>query len=146
MPKNMPLFLRISATDWLEEAGIEGWTIDQTVKLAGILADKGVDLLDVTSAGLHEKQHIHSGPGYQEPFAKAVKDKVGDKIHVGTVGFITNGKQANSYLEDDNLDMAFIGRMFQKNPGIVWQFAEELGVEVQWAKQIRWGFGGRGKK
>lgn len=146
MPENMPLFLRISATDWLEEAGIEGWTLDQTVKLAEILAGKGVDLLDITSAGLHEKQHIHGGPGYQEPFAKAVKDKVGDKMHVGTVGSITNGKQANSYLEDDNLDMAFIGRMFQKNPGIVWQFAEELGVEVQWAKQIRWGFGGRGNR
>ncbi|KAI4607031.1 hypothetical protein J4E83_009786 [Alternaria metachromatica] len=146
IPKDMPLVLRISATDWLDEAGIEGWTVDQTVKLAEILADRGVDLLDVSSGGLHEKQHIHGGPGYQEPFAKAVKDKVGDKMAVGTVGSITDGKQANGYLENDNLDVAFIGRMFQKNPGFVWQCADDLGVEGRWANQIRWGFGGRGKK
>ncbi|KAL1596918.1 NADH-dependent flavin oxidoreductase [Nothophoma quercina] len=146
IPKDMPLLLRISATDWLEEAGIEGWTVEQTVKLSEQLAEKGVDLLDVSSGGLHEKQHIHGGPGYQEPFAKAVKDKVGDKMLVGTVGSITNGKQANGYLEDDNLDVAFVGRMFQKNPGLVWQFADDLGVEGRWANQIRWGFGGRGKK
>jgi 2,4-dienoyl-CoA reductase-like NADH-dependent reductase (Old Yellow Enzyme family) len=146
IPKDMPLILRISATDWLEEAGIDGWTLDQTVKLSETLAEHGVDLLDVSSGGLHEKQHIHGGPGYQEPFAKAVKDKVGDKMLVGTVGSITNGKQANEYLENDNLDVAFVGRMFQKNPGLVWQFADELGVEGRWANQIRWGFGGRGKK
>lgn len=146
IPKDMPLLLRISATDWLEEAGIEGWTVEQSVKLSEQLAEKGVDLLDVSSGGLHEKQHIHGGPGYQEPFAKAVKDKVGDKMHVGTVGSITEGKQANGYLENDNLDVAFVGRMFQKNPGLVWQFADDLGVEGRWANQIRWGFGGRGKK
>ncbi|KAH6622455.1 hypothetical protein C7974DRAFT_398323 [Boeremia exigua] len=146
IPEDMPLVLRISATDWLEESGIEGWTLDQTVRLAEILASKGVDLLDVSSGGLHEKQHIHSGPGYQEPFAKAVKDKVGDKMLVGTVGSITNGDQANRYLEEDHLDVAFVGRMFQKNPGIVWAFADDLGVEGRWANQIRWGFKGRGKK
>jgi 2,4-dienoyl-CoA reductase-like NADH-dependent reductase (Old Yellow Enzyme family) len=146
IPKDMPLLLRISATDWLEEAGINGWTLEETVKLSEILAEKGVDLLDVSSGGLHEKQHIHGGPGYQEPFAKAVKDKVGDKMLVGTVGSITNGKQANGYLEDDNLDVAFVGRMFQKNPGLVWAFADDLGVEGRWSNQIRWGFGGRGKK
>jgi 2,4-dienoyl-CoA reductase-like NADH-dependent reductase (Old Yellow Enzyme family) len=146
MPEQMPLVLRISATDWLEEAGIEGWTVEQTVQLSEKLADMGVDLLDVSSGGLHQKQHIHGGPGYQEPFAKAVKDKVGDKMLVGTVGSITDGKQANGYLENDNLDVAFVGRMFQKNPGLVWQFAEDLGVEGRWANQIRWGFGGRGKK
>ena len=146
IPDTMPLFLRISATDWLEEAGIEGWTLDETVKLAEILADKGVDLLDVSSGGAHPKQHIHGGPGYQVPFAKAVKDKVGDKLAVSAVGTITEGKQANGYLEKDNLDMVFAGRMFQKNPGLVWSWADDLGVEGRWANQIRWGFGGRGKK
>ncbi|KAF2649776.1 FMN-linked oxidoreductase [Lophiostoma macrostomum CBS 122681] len=146
IPEKMPLFLRISASDWLEEAGIDGWTLDQTVKLAEILAEKGVDLLDVSSAGNHEKQHVHSRPGYQEPFAKAVKDKLGDKLAVSAVGSITEGKQANGYLENDNLDMIFAGRMFQKNPGLVWAWADDLGVEGRWANQIRWGFGGRGKK
>lgn len=146
IPDDMPLFLRISASDWLEEAGIQGWTIQETVKLAEILATKGVDVLDVSSAGLHEKQKIKSGPGYQEPFAKAVKDKVGDKLLVSAVGSITNGEQANGYLEQDNLDIIFAGRMFQKNPGLVWAWADDLGVEGRWANQIRWGFGGRGHK
>lgn len=146
MPDDMPLLLRISATDWLEEAGIEGWTLDDTVKLAEILADRGVDLLDVSSGGLHAKQHIHGGPGYQVPFAKAVKEKVGDRMAVGCVGSITEGKQANGYLEDHNLDLVAVGRQFQKNPGLVWAWADDLGVDCRWANQIRWGFGGRGKK
>lgn len=147
IPKDMPLFLRISATDWLEETDLkdQSWKVEDTVRLSKILAEKGVDFLDVSSGGNHEKQHIHAGPAYQAPFAKAVKEAVGDKLLVGTVGSITNGKQANDLLEE-GLDAAIVGRMFQKNPGLVWQFADELGVEVHWANQIRWGFGGRGKK
>jgi 2,4-dienoyl-CoA reductase-like NADH-dependent reductase (Old Yellow Enzyme family) len=146
IPKDMPLFLRISATDWLEETDVQGWTVPETAQLAVILAEHGVDLLDVSSGGLHEKQQIKGGPGYQAPFAKAVKEKVGDKLLVGTVGTITEGKQANKLLVDDDLDLAIAGRMFQKNPGLVWAWADDLGVVCQWANQIRWGFGGRGKK
>ena len=143
IPSNMPLFLRISATDWLEEENdLESWKVEDTVKLAEILADMGVDLLDVSSGGLHPKQRVKTGPGYQAPFAKAVKERVGDKMAVGTVGTITSGKQAQQLLEE-GLDLAIVGRMFQKNPGLVWTFAEELGVEVNVANQIRWGFGGR---
>lgn len=58
------------------------------------------------------------------------------------MGTITGGKQANQLLEE-GLDVVFVGRMFQKNPGLVWSFAEELGVEINVANQIRWGFGGR---
>ena len=61
---------------------------------------------------------------------------------VATVGSITSGKQAQQLL-DEGLDLIIVGRMFQKNPGLVWTFAEELGVEVNIANQIRWGFGGR---
>lgn len=169
VPTDMPVFLRISATDWLEqEEGMESWTVDDTVRLAEILADKGIDLLDVSSGGNHPKQKIKTGPAYQvgslpialafslkatyisrliifgckAPFAKRVKEKVGDKILVGTVGSITNGKQANQLLEE-GLDVAIVGRMFQKNPGLVWAFADDLGTQIQVANQIRWGFGGR---
>lgn len=85
IPEDMPLFVRISATDWLEEVEEikESWTSEQTVKIAQILAEKGVDLLDVSSGGNHEKQHPHVGPAYQAPFAKAVKKAVGDKMAVG---------------------------------------------------------------
>ncbi|SLM39941.1 fmn-linked oxidoreductase [Lasallia pustulata] len=143
VPEDMPVFLRISATDWLEqEKDMESWKVEDTVRLAEILADRGIDLLDVSSGGNHPLQHPHSGPGYQAPFAKAVKKKVGDKLAVATVGKITSGKQANELLED-GLDLTVVGRMFQKNPGLVWSFAEELGVQINVANQIRWGFGGR---
>jgi 2,4-dienoyl-CoA reductase-like NADH-dependent reductase (Old Yellow Enzyme family) len=138
IPKDMPLFLRISATDWLEEdtPELDSWTLEQTVRLAPLLADRGLDFLDVSSGGLHEKQHIHGGPGYQVPFAQAIKKAVGDRLLVGAVGTITEAKQAESYLEA-GLDAVIIGRNFLKNPGLVWQFAEELGVEAQWANQMR---------
>lgn len=147
IPEDMPLFLRISATDWLEEEeDMDSWKAEDTVRLAEILADKGVDVLDVSTGGLHPKQKIIHGPlgsAYQAPFAYAVKEKVGDKMLVGTVGSIRSGKQANELLEK-GLDIAIVGRYFQKNPGLVWAFAEELDVTISMANQIAWGFGGRG--
>lgn len=121
------------------------WKLEDTVKLADKIADMGVDLIDVSSGGLHPDQKVKAGPGYQAPFAKAVKAKVGNRMAVGTVGTITSGKQANQLLEE-GLDLAIAGRMFQKNPGLVWSWADELGVKINNANQIRWGFGGRGKK
>jgi len=154
MPKDMPLFLRISATDWLDvnpEYKGESWTVADTVKLAPLLASHGVDLIDVSSAGNHPLQKISAGPGYQAPFAKAIKKAVGDTLLVGTVGTITHGKQAEEILTgkgeqsmgEQEVDLIIAGRMFQKNPGLVWSWAEELGVEINVANQIRWGFGGR---
>jgi 2,4-dienoyl-CoA reductase-like NADH-dependent reductase (Old Yellow Enzyme family) len=72
-----------------------------------------------------------------------VKEKVRDKLLVGTVGTITTGKLASELVEEKGLDLVVAGRMFQKNPGLVWAWAEELGVEINLANQIRWGFGGR---
>jgi 2,4-dienoyl-CoA reductase-like NADH-dependent reductase (Old Yellow Enzyme family) len=152
IPKDMPLFVRISATDWLEEAeGFDGqgWTVDDSCKLAQLLAERGVDLLDVSSGGNHPKQVIKTRPGYQAPFAKKIKKAVGDKLLIATVGKITTGKLAQELLEggkgddDEPLDVACAGRMFQKNPGLVWAWAEELGVAIYVANQIGWGFGGR---
>lgn len=130
VPKDMPVFLRISATDWLEEASEikESWTVEDTVKLAPLLAERGVDLLDVSSGGNHPLQHPHVGPAYQAPFAIKVKQAVGDKMAVGSVGSITSGKQANELLEKDGLDIAIVGRPFQKNPGLVSVFDFELAV------------------
>ncbi|KAB2580240.1 NADPH dehydrogenase afvA [Lasiodiplodia theobromae] len=145
IPDDMPLFLRVAATDWLEEVddydgpGETSWTLDQTVRLAELLADRGVDFVDVVSGGLHPRQAIKVGPLYQAEFAKAVKAKVGDKMHVGTAGYITEARQAEQLLQE-GLDAVMVGRGFQKNPGLVWQWAEELGVEVSVAKQMGWGF------
>ena len=153
IPDDMPLFLRLSATDWLDHGEYKGdsWTVADSVKLAPLLAEHGVDLLDVSSGGNHPMQKIQPGPGYQAPAAKAIKKAVGDKMAVGTVGTITSGKQAEAILTGkgeqsqgaEELDLAIIGRMFQKNPGLVWSFAEELQTEINVANQIRWGFGGR---
>lgn len=144
LPQDMPLFVRVSGDDWLQhESDIsESWTIDQTVKLASLLAQKGVDLIDVNSGGVHPNQKITRGPGYQSHFAKTVKAGVGNSAAVSAVGIITNGPFAEQLLQD-GLDTVFIGRWFQKNPGLVWTFAEELGVEIHVAKQISWPFGGR---
>lgn len=123
MPNDMPLFLRISATDWLEEASKtqipESWTLDDTVKLAHRLAEAGVDLLDVSAGGNHPLQHPHVKPAYQAPFAIAVKKAVGDKMKVGSVGNIDSADLANHLLEEDGLDIVTVGRGFLKNPGLV---------------------------
>ncbi|KAL1297813.1 hypothetical protein AAFC00_006342 [Neodothiora populina] len=146
IPETMPLFVRISGTDWLEEVEgfTESWTPADTAKVAVILAEKGVDLLDVSSGGSSPKQHPHVTAAYQAPFALLAKKAVGDKMAVGTVGTIYDGKIANQVLEE-GLDLAAVGRGFQKNPGLVFSFADDLETHVQMPNQIRWGFGGRGK-
>lgn len=112
IPEDMPLLLRISATDWLEsqqDEFPESWTEADTVRLAPLLAERGVDLLDVSSGGNHPKQKIKGGPAYQADFAKAVKKQVGDSLLVSTVGTITDGPLAEKQLQE-GLDVAFIGR------------------------------------
>ncbi|THW10947.1 hypothetical protein D6D25_07534 [Aureobasidium pullulans] len=141
IPSSVPLFVRVSGTDWLEHLKDEpSWDVPQTVELAKILADEGVDVLDVSSGGNDPRHKIESGPGYQAPFALAVKRALGDRLLVATVGSITSGGQANALL-DQGLDMVMIGRTFLKNPGLVWAFAEDLKLEATMPKQIRWAFG-----
>ncbi|KAL4783309.1 hypothetical protein BJX76DRAFT_330312 [Aspergillus varians] len=144
--EDVPVFLRVSATDWVEESHPEeSWKLSDSVKFAEALAEQGaVDLIDVSSGGVHAEQKIKSGPSFQAPFAVAIKKAVGDKLLVATVGHITNGKQANGLLEDDGLDVALVGRGFQKDPGLAWTFAQHLDVEISMAGQIRWGFTRRG--
>ncbi|TFK48943.1 FMN-linked oxidoreductase [Heliocybe sulcata] len=149
MPPTMPLFVRISASDWLE--GVvpddESWRTEDTVKLAGILAEHGVDFLDVSSGGnslKRRKVKAVSRP-YQAHFAEAVKKAHGDKIIVGSVGGFDNGKVAEEVLQANQADVILVGSHFQKNPGAVWQFADDLGVSIHVAHQIEWGFRGRKK-
>ncbi|KAI1773129.1 FMN-linked oxidoreductase [Hypoxylon cercidicola] len=146
IPDTMPLFVRISATDWLENTDYDGpsWTVEDSVRLAPMLVDRGVDLIDVSSGGLHAAQKIEDIPSYQAPFARKIKKAVGERALVSTVGRIVTGKQANDLLEgaggEEPLDVTAVGRMFQKEPGLVWRWAGELGVQIHVANQIRWGF------
>ncbi|EWG48609.1 hypothetical protein FVEG_08314 [Fusarium verticillioides 7600] len=138
MPQYMPLLARISATDWLDnnpEYEGENWNVEQSIKLAHLLAERGVDVLDVSSGGIHKMQKVAAGPGYQAPFAKAVKRSVGDKLLVSTGG-----------KDDTPLDLVAAARLFQKNTGLVWSWADDLNTSIQVAHQIAWGFGGRAKK
>ncbi|KAI0716118.1 FMN-linked oxidoreductase [Cerioporus squamosus] len=152
IPPDMPLFFRGSATEWLEDVlpNEPSWRVEDTVKRAGILADHGVDLIDVSSGGNSCIARISPvgsrGPGYQVPLADAVKKAHGDKVLVSAVGAIHTGALAQSVLDKGQADVIFVGRLFQKNPGVVWSFADELGVELHHPSQIAWGFQGRVKK
>ncbi|KAF4969852.1 hypothetical protein FSARC_3010 [Fusarium sarcochroum] len=152
IPETTPLIVRISATDWFEyDSNLkkefpESWTLEQTTQLARLLPEHGVDLLDVSSGGIHPKSAIaiRSGPAYQANLAKEVKKVVGDKLLVSAVGGIKTGALAEEILQS-GMDVVRAGRWFQQNPGLVRAFANELGVEVKMANQIDWSFKGRGK-
>ncbi|KIA75349.1 nadh-dependent flavin oxidoreductase [Aspergillus ustus] len=144
IPQDMPLFVRISATDWfddLKEQFPESWTVADSCNLAPILAAHGVDFLDVSSGGIHPAQStsIKSGDGYQAPFAITIKQAVGDAMLVSAVGGIRTGAMAEGFLQD-GLDAIMCGRWFQKSPGLVYSNAEELGVDVKMFTQYGWAF------
>lgn len=148
IPEDMPLFVRISATDRLETVFPDqpSWTVQDSIRLAELFAERGVDVLDVSSAGNHPQQSLP--PKGQEAFhadlSGAIKAALGDRLIVTTVGGISNGKTAQAVLDANQADVIFVGRQFQKNPGTVWAFAEDLGVHISVANQIGWGFFGRG--
>ena len=110
-PAENPLFVRISATDWTEG----GWTIDESVKLAYILKEMGVDLIDCSSGGNVYNAKLPLGPGYQVPFSEAVR-KTG--ILTGTVGLITSFKQAEAILQEKKADLVLFARELLRNPRI----------------------------
>lgn len=140
---NVPVFLRVSATDWLENSmpDEKGWKLEDTLEFARALAAQGcVDLIDISTGGVHSAQKITAGPAFQAPFAAAVKKAVGDKMLVAAVGMINNGNLAEKILNEDGTDVILVGRAFQRDTGLTWQFAKDLDVEIAMAGQIRWGF------
>jgi len=128
LPAENPLFIRISATDWTEG----GWTTEDSVKLAYILKDMGVDLIDCSSGGNIYNARIPVSPGYQVPFSEAVR-KTG--ILTGAVGFITNARQAELILKEEKADLVLLAREFLRNPYFPLLAARELGVDVTWPLQ-----------
>jgi 2,4-dienoyl-CoA reductase-like NADH-dependent reductase (Old Yellow Enzyme family) len=127
-PAENPLFVRISSTDWTEG----GWTIDDSVKLAGILKGMGVDLVDCSSGGNIATAKIPVGPGFQVPFAEAVR-KTG--ILTGTVGLITQAKQAEEILAEKKADLILFGRELLRNPYFPLHAAKELKEDITWPIQ-----------
>ncbi len=128
-PDELPLFVRLSATDWVTG----GWNLEESVQLAHILKDRGVDLLDVSSGGLSEHQHISVGPAYQLPFASRIRKETG--ILTGTVGMITNAIQAETILVNGDADMIFMAREILRNPYFPLVAADELKAKINWPVQ-----------
>jgi 2,4-dienoyl-CoA reductase-like NADH-dependent reductase (Old Yellow Enzyme family) len=127
-PAENPLFVRISSTDWTEG----GWTIEESVILAEILKNMGVDLVDCSSGGNVFNAKIPVGPGFQVTFSDSVR-KTG--ILTGTVGLITTAGQAESILQEDKADLVLLGRELLRNPYFPLIAAKELGENVIWPVQ-----------
>jgi 2,4-dienoyl-CoA reductase-like NADH-dependent reductase (Old Yellow Enzyme family) len=132
-PENLPLFVRISATDWADG----GWNIEESVQLSKRLKDKGVDLIDVSSGGLVSYQKIPLEPSYQVPFAEKIKKETG--ILTGAVGLITDSTQAEAILTDGKADLVLFARASLRNPNLALDFAKELGADVSCPKQYERG-------
>jgi 2,4-dienoyl-CoA reductase-like NADH-dependent reductase (Old Yellow Enzyme family) len=128
-PKELPLFVRISATDWAEG----GWNVDDSVRLAAILKNKGVDLIDCSSGGLMPAVKIPLGPGYQVPFAARIKKETG--ILTGAVGLITEAIQAETILANEEADLVIMARELLRDPYFPLHAAQQLGEEVEWPNQ-----------
>lgn len=124
-PDDRALGIRISATDWDETSS---WTLDESLVFAERCEALGVDWIDVSSGGASRAQKIRTGPGYQVPFAQAVKARVGTAVMA--VGSITEPRQAEQILADGQADLIAIARAFLYNPRWVWHAARELGANV----------------
>jgi 2,4-dienoyl-CoA reductase-like NADH-dependent reductase (Old Yellow Enzyme family) len=125
-PDELPLFFRISATDWLQDGG---WTPDDTVRLAPLLKAHGVDLLDVSTGGNAAGVRIPTGPGYQVPFAARVKAET--DLPVAAVGMITEARQAAKILENGEADAVLLGRELLRDPFWARHAARALGGDVR---------------
>lgn len=128
-PATLPLFVRLSCTDWAEG----GWNEDDTVKLAGILKEKGVDLIDCSTGGLVPGVKIPLGPAYQAPFAEKVKKETG--IATGAVGLITTAQQAEEILEQGKADLVIMARELLRDPYFPLHAARQLGHDIAWPVQ-----------
>ena len=133
MPDLMPLFVRISATDWVEG----GWDLEQSTQLSTLLKNNGVDLIDVSSAGLSDKQEVVAGAGFQLPFATAIRETTG--ILTSGVGLITTAEQANEVIREGKADAVFAGRAFLRNPRWALEVAHQLNAKAKWPHQIERG-------
>lgn len=128
-PEGNPLFVRISATDWVPG----GWDIEQSVELAKQVGPLGVDLIDCSSGGAVPAAKIPIGPGYQVPFAEEIRRKAG--ILTGAVGMITTPEQADAILREGKADMVLLAREFLRQPYFPLVAGQQLGQAIPWPVQ-----------
>jgi len=130
-PGELPLLVRISASDWAEG----GWTLEDSVAFAGRLKEEGVDVVDCSSGGLAAHAKIELGPGYQVPFARRIRAETG--IATGAVGLITEPAQAEEIVASGSADAVLLARRLLSDPYWPLHAAEALGVDVDWPRQYR---------
>ncbi|XP_055344204.1 NADPH dehydrogenase-like [Paramacrobiotus metropolitanus] len=130
-PDTLPLFVRLSATDWADD----GWTKEDTVELAKVLKTKEVDLIDVTTGGIDPNPKIPVGPLYQVPFAEAVKKEA--EMMTGAVGLINTPEEVESVIKEGRADLVFMARGFIRDPYFARRAAEVLGSPMEWMGQYQ---------
>jgi 2,4-dienoyl-CoA reductase-like NADH-dependent reductase (Old Yellow Enzyme family) len=128
-PEHSPLWLRISATDWVPG----GWDVDESVELARHAREHGVDLIDCSSGGLALKQQIALGPGYQVPFAERIRREA--HVATGAVGLITTAQQADEIIRHEQADCVLLAREMLRDPYFPLHAAQQLGVKLPWPPQ-----------
>jgi 2,4-dienoyl-CoA reductase-like NADH-dependent reductase (Old Yellow Enzyme family) len=128
-PVERPILARISATDWVEG----GWDLGQSVVLARALREAGVDLVDCSSGGLVPHAKVPLAPGYQVPFAEAVRAQAG--VMTGAVGLITEPQQAEAIVTGGKADLVLLARQLLRDPYWPLHAAQALGVEIPWPNQ-----------
>ena len=128
-PEDLPLWVRISATDWVPS----GWDLEQSVVLSKALKDRGVDVIDCSSGGMTPDAIIPAGPGFQTPFASTIRQKVG--IPTVAVGLITEAIQAEHLLVTEQADAVALARELLRNPYWPLHAAQKLGVDLTWPVQ-----------
>ncbi len=124
-PENIPVGIRVSATDWVDG----GWDLDQTIALTQALAERGVSFVHVSSGGLDPNQKIPVGPNYQVPFAREIKRVTG--VPTIAVGLITEAEQAESVVATGDADMVGVARTMLYDPRWPWHVAAQLGAQVK---------------
>ncbi len=134
-PDPLPLWVRISATDWLPEGGPHGWDIEQSVRLVREIKTLGVDLIDVSSGGLVPDVPIPLAPGYQVPFAARIRREAG--IATGAVGLITEARQAAAIVADGHADVVLMARESLRDPYFPRRAAKQLGAQIEAPMQYR---------
>jgi 2,4-dienoyl-CoA reductase-like NADH-dependent reductase (Old Yellow Enzyme family) len=129
-PERLPVFIRISASDWVEG----GWDIAQSIELCKKLKAIGIDLIDVSSGGLVPHAKVPTKPGYQVPFAEVIRKDTGG-MPIGAVGMITKAAQAEEIITQGQADVVLLARELLRDPYWPLHAAHELGADVAWPKQ-----------
>lgn len=133
IPASTPLFVRISATDWVDD----GWNLVDSIELCTQLKALGVDLIDVSTGGNVHNAPIKATPGFQVPFAAAIRTEV--HVMTAAVGLITEAEQAQYIIETGEADAVFLARAMIRNPRWALNAAEKLGVKIPWPHQLERG-------